>query len=140
MAEEVLRGHSRFSVNCGRDHAAARVRLVARLYTAVLKSTERNVPLTPMNQSVAMYAGAVLGAALWLALRTILPTPGAFLSIVISAWAGVGVYGLVRAEITIAGRGGKSPKAFVGNIARWIGLAVLVSCAVFTWLMLRADG
>ena len=87
-----------------------------------------------------MYTGALVGAVLWLTtFRTAMPRLGAFLSIVISGWAGVALYGLVRAEITLAGRGGRSPKTFVGNSARSIGLLILVFLVAFTYMMLHSS-
>jgi hypothetical protein len=92
-----------------------------------------------MNQTIAMYAGALVGAVIWLIFRTVVQTLGAFLCIVISAWAAVGIYGLVCGEVSIAGRGGRSPKTFVGTATRLVGLAILALSAAFTFVMMHVD-
>lgn len=93
-----------------------------------------------MNQKVAFYIGLLVGAVYWLALRTVMPTPGAFLSIVLSGLVAMGLYGLVRGEISIAGRGGRLPKYFVGTSARLIGLLVLAVAGTLGYVYVLLHG
>jgi hypothetical protein len=91
-----------------------------------------------MKQSLAMYVGATVGAVGWLLLRSNPFSPGAFLSIVIAAWIAVGIYGVARAELTLAGRGGKSPKTYTGLSARVMGLSIIATSLAFAFLMAHA--
>jgi hypothetical protein len=91
------------------------------------------------KQSTAMYAGASVGLLVWLLLRNTIPTPGGFVSVVDAAWAAVGIYGLIRGEITIASRGGRSPKTYCGPWARVAGAGILLCCFTFVYLMLGVD-
>lgn len=87
-----------------------------------------------------MFGGAVLGATVWLAFRQLIRTPGLFLCIVISAWVCIGLFGLVRGEITLAGRGGKSPKTFSGVWARLTSVVIILLAAAFTAVIVSIDG
>jgi sulfite exporter TauE/SafE len=88
-----------------------------------------------MKQSWAMCLGAALGAVGWLLFRSSPSSPSAFLSIVIAALIAVGIYGVARAELTLAGRGGKSPKKYTGLSARLIGFIVIATALAFAFLM-----
>jgi hypothetical protein len=85
-----------------------------------------------MKQSVAMYFGACVGAVLWFLLRGGFHVPGLFLCIIIAAWVGIGAFGLLRGQVVIAGRGGRSPKALTGVPARLVGFFIITASAVFT--------
>ena len=90
-----------------------------------------------MKQSTALIVGAIAGGALWVLLHASVHTPSAFLCVVISAWVGLGIFGIVKGEVTLAGRGGKSPKTFLGVHGRLVGLAILAASAAFTFAMLQ---
>jgi hypothetical protein len=85
-----------------------------------------------MSQSVFMFVGAVVGAFVWLELREAAPLPNAFLCMVISAWLGIILCVFVRGEITIGGRGGRSPRTFIGLEAWAVAIAMLFLLAIFT--------
>jgi len=87
---------------------------------------------SPMSQSIFMYVGAVVGALVWLLFRKALPLPNVFLCIVDSAWLGVLLFAMVRGELTLGGRGGRSPKTFTGVKARAIAIAIFLFLASLT--------
>src|SRR5262245_56148476 len=95
----------------------------------MLKRVESEVG--PMRQSVFMYVGAVVGVLVWLAFRKVAPLPNAFICAVLAAWLGIILFGLVRGEITIAGRGRASVKTFIGAKARMVAVALLLLLGIF---------
>jgi hypothetical protein len=86
-----------------------------------------------------MICGAIAGAMVWIAFRGMPYVPNLFLCIVVAAWVGVGVHGLVAAEVTIAGKGGRGPKGFAGLPARLVGLAIIALSVVFIALVHTAS-
>jgi hypothetical protein len=78
-----------------------------------------------------MFCGALIGAIVWLVFRGFISTPGLFLCGVFSAWACIGLFGIVRGEITLAGRGGKSLKRISGHWARFVGCVIVFLASAF---------
>jgi hypothetical protein len=82
-------------------------------------------------QSLAMWLGAVVGVIVWVAIRGRSYDPGLFDSVVTGAWTFVGGYAVVRGELTLAGRGGKSPRTHTRTKARLLGLTIIAMGVVF---------
>ena len=94
-------------------------------------------PLGLMKQSFTMYIGAAIGGLAWLSFRSSPVLPGAFLSMVIAAWAAVGLFGILRAKLTLAGYGGRPPKTYTGLHARLVGCAIVAASLAFALLMIH---
>jgi hypothetical protein len=87
-----------------------------------------------MKQLWAMFVGAALGAIAWWLFRGSTIFPDAFLTVAAGAWVGIGLYGVIRGELTIGGRRAGSQKTYSGNSARLIGLVVIaLSIAFILW-------
>jgi hypothetical protein len=85
------------------------------------------------NQFISMCISAIIGIVLAMTIG-----PGSnrstFVSAVFAGWVGVGVYAFVCGDVTIGGKGGKSPKTFQGTGARLIGLIIM---GIFGWLLYK---
>ena len=84
-----------------------------------------------------MGLGAAVGAAIWLGVGGATKNLDLFLCIVIAAWCAIGISALVQGQVVIAGRDGKSPRAFTGTSARLIGLVIIAILIAFTFTMLQ---
>ena len=80
-----------------------------------------------------MCVGAGLGGIAWLVFPPSPFLPGAFLSIVLAAWLAAGIWGFLRAELTLAGRGGRSPTTYTGWSARIVSLLVIAATLAFAF-------
>jgi hypothetical protein len=85
-----------------------------------------------------MLAGAAVGAILALAWPRSAYNPGLFLSTVNCAWLAIGLFGLIRGEVRIAGKGGRSPRTLVGAPARIAGMVIIAIAVLLTVLVSRA--
>jgi hypothetical protein len=82
-----------------------------------------------------MAAGALAGLVLSASIRSNTYNPGFFLSCVLGAWAAIGLYALVRGEVTLGGRGGRGAMTTMGWKARAVGLVILASGVAFILVM-----
>ena len=88
-----------------------------------------------MKQSLAVFIGACVGAMFWFLFQSTFHTQGLFFCAVVGAWGGIGAFGVLRGEVAVAGRGGRSPKVLSGVAARLFGLFIIVALAVFMVIM-----
>ena len=88
-----------------------------------------------MKQTVSAILGALAGTLVWLSLRASHPEASVFGWAVTGAWFGVGLHALAFGELTLAGRGSKVTRSFVGTLARLIGcLMAAMSAGFVAWL------
>lgn len=87
---------------------------------------------------MTMLAGAAVGAILALAWPRHEYNPGLFLSIVTCAWLAIGLFALIRGEVTLRARGAQSSRTLIGTSARIAGVAIIALDILFTVLMSRA--
>lgn len=88
-------------------------------------------------QTVLLSAGAVAGAIVWAMVRGTSHDPGLFVSVVAGPWISIGCYSIVRGELTLGGRGGKSPRTYTGTIARFLGIMIVAGGVAFFVTMAR---
>jgi hypothetical protein len=89
-----------------------------------------------MNQFRSLCIGAIIGAAYVVA--AVRPLTGllVFIGAVASGFFGMGIYALVYGELSMGGRGGKSPVTFTGKSARLAGLGIIITITFWVFLML----